>query len=145
MFKIMNKSILIFSTILLLVTTGCRHKKIAVGYTQDSFALQETIARLSDVPDTPVGFKIKKIEKDESNPDNVRIEYLAKKKDLVQSEDIKHLYCSNMELLGWNLIAMFDGPDLLLLFERPRGKKCIVSLHRDGYLMVSILGKKRDL
>lgn len=140
----------LFTLILsLLVATGCQHKKSTqqsyLKQKEDSFALQESIARISDIPDGPVGFKVKEVEKDESNPDNVRIEYKAKRKEAVQLEDIKKLYCSNMELLGWDLTSIFEGQELLMLFEKPRGKKCVVSLRRDGCLMVTILGKKRDL
>ncbi|MFA5998531.1 MAG: hypothetical protein WC747_00725 [Candidatus Babeliales bacterium] len=149
MFKTMNKSLsffIVFSCMVLLVVTGCQHKKTKVVSRQDSFALQESIARLCDIPDGPVGFKVKEVEKDEGNSDNVRIEYKARKKEVVQLEDIKKLYSCNMELLGWNLTSIFDGQDeLLMLFERPRGKKCIVSLRLDGCLIVTILGKKRDL
>ncbi|HSW76771.1 MAG TPA: hypothetical protein VLG50_06985 [Candidatus Saccharimonadales bacterium] len=131
--------------IVLFFAAGCKHKQTAIIPKQDPLALQELLARLSDLPDVPYGYQVKKIEKDQRNPDSVFIEYQANKKDCVQHEDIKKMYYSSMELLGWNFVSEFQGQEILLFFERPRGKKCIISLRQDGYLIVFVLSKKGDL
>jgi len=136
--------------VVLMFVSGCQnkknaHKKSSYPKKQEHLFLQESVARISDLPDGPFGFDVKKIVKDDSNKENIQIYYQAKNKEAVDYNEIRNSYCSDMELLGWNLASMFDGEELILIFVRPLGKTCVISLRAHGKLVVAILNKKKDL
>ncbi|MCX5923673.1 MAG: hypothetical protein NTU89_03865 [Candidatus Dependentiae bacterium] len=146
--KLQNKILILFLSLVFI--GGCQNKKAALvkpqkQKKQDKLFLQESVARISQLPDCPFGFEVKKIVTDENNSENLQIFYQSTNKDLIDYRMIKDSYSSDMELLGWNLSYEFGGPDLILMFVKPSGKACMISLRSGGKLVVSILSKKRDL
>jgi hypothetical protein len=146
--KLKNKILSLFFSLVFM--GGCQSKKQALvkpqrQKKQDKLFLQESIARISQLPDCPFGFEVKKIVTDDNCSENLQIIYQSIDKELVDYHLIKDSYCSDMELLGWNLSYEFEGQDLLLLFVKPSGKTCMISLRSGGKLVVAILDKKRDL
>ncbi len=132
----------------LVVFSGCgQHKKEALKKKsrqarQSQLFLQESLARIPDLPDGPFGFEVKKMISDDQNPENVQIFYQALDKETVNCDQIKDSYCSDMELLGWKLASVFEGQDMILVFVRPSGNMCVISLRQGGKLVVALLGKK---
>jgi len=137
----------IYLFVLLSMFSGCQNKKtvnkkMSRLAKQSQMSLQESLARISDLPDGPFGFQVKKMITDQQSPENVQIFYQALDKDTVDYNKIKESYCGDMELLGWKLDSVFDGQDMILVFVRPSGKMCMISLRHGGKLVVVMLGKK---
>lgn len=143
--QLKNKIFILFLAVAFV--SGCQNKKAALVKAskpkkQDKLFLQESVARISQLPDCPFGFDIKKIVVDENNPENVQLYYQATDKESIDYHQVKDSYCSDMELLGWNRTCEFDGQDLILVFVKPSGKTCVISLRSGGKLVVAILNKK---
>lgn len=103
--------------------------------------LQESVARLSEIPDTPLHVVIQKVLKSEQNPDNLQIFCEFSK---MPRNDLKSFYMGEMERLGWKLDAEYEGMEHLLNFSKPDGSICLLSF-RDKHQLVITLIKKKEM
>lgn len=130
-----------FFVVALLMLSSC-HYGLRLGRKAQRFELQESIARISIIPDVPLAVSIVNIVKSEENPNDLQIfcHYGSMLKKILKS-----FYIEEMERFGWNLIHQCDGQELLLLFENPQGITCVVSIRDKKQLVITILQKKETL
>lgn len=108
---------------------------------QEIEALQESVARLSDIPDVPLPVMIKKIENTNAEQDQLQI--ICDVYDISRA-DLYSYYEGEMERLGWQLQGSYDQQEGLLVFVKPGGSLCVISL-RDHQQMIITIMKKKDL
>ena len=105
----------------------------------DKTLLQESIARLSNIPDVPIGVYVRNIVKSDQDPDSVQIfcHYGS-----MSAQDLKCFYFEEMERVGWKLKAEHAGVEYLLYFAKPSGDICIVSIRGCQQLVITLMIKK---
>ena len=105
----------------------------------------ETVAGMTHIPDAPFGFRLHKLVRDVENPQNVQICYKVKKSVKVELHDVKKMYMTEMETLGWDLMNHFENEhELLLIFVRPANILCHVRVDETNNVTILILGEKKD-
>lgn len=104
-------------------------------------ALQESVARIVDIPDVPLPIIIKDITYASLESDQLQI-YC----DLagMNRSELYAYYEGEMERLGWSLQGAYDGQEGLLIFVKPGGSLCVLSIRDQGRMVITII-KKKDL
>lgn len=128
----------------LLVLTGCKHKQKSVLTKNDkAIFLEESVARIADIPDAPLGFEVKQVVQDLFSKPSTQIVYQAKSSNFSKMQDVEKSYMRDMESLGWRYSGCFQSEkEIIMIFERPRGKKCVAILNDSGVFKVTITTKK---
>lgn len=147
MFQYNKLTFFFFPMLFLLV--GCAVNKKTIkrvrqydGIEKSNVDLQEMVARLTQIPDVPLGFEVFQVVYDDVDVENVQIQYRLTKKnasavDLVQ---LQKVYQADMELLGWNCLKCFNTEQsIFLLFNKPSGSYCQVAFDQDKILKVTLL------
>lgn len=129
---------LVLSFLAVLSFSSCRYKLISDKKNQNVL-LQESIARLACIPDVPLGVQVQSVIKAEQDPDSVQ---LFCRYGAVAQKYLKSFYIEEMERIGWKLLSEHDGEEVLLLFEKPSGAVCSVSIRDNKKLVVTLLYKK---
>ena len=126
---------------MLLMATGCQKQYVKKSSKkQHAVSLQESIARLSDIPDAPLETVALKVVKSEQVPDNLQIFYSF---DSLSKRDIKTFYIEEMERLGWQLHFGFDGDEDVLEFVKPSGIVCLVVIRKSSFVITVV--KLKDM
>lgn len=108
---------------------------------EEAELLQESVARLSDIPDVPLPVIIKKITYAQQDSDQLQI---CCEMAGIDAEELCSYYEAGMERLGWSLQSSCNAQERLLVFVKPGGSLCVISL-RDNQGMVITMMKKKDL
>lgn len=124
--------------VLLLALSSCGYKS-SLKKSTDKALLQESIARLSNIPDVPLAVQVRNIVKSEQDPDSVQMfcHYGS-----MSVQDLKSFYVEEMERLGWKLQAECNGLESLLYFAKPLGDMCVVSIRSHKQLVLTLMTKK---
>jgi len=152
MFQLKQTNILFFVCILGLF--GCAGKK---EYSKvkmnvdDTQQLQETVARVTHIPDVPFGFKVLKVVYDVTSPaqsksvsGNIQIMYQPLKTAKIDNAILKKWYETEMETLGWDSMSQFQtDQDVLLVFKRPGNVMCNISIDRQHMVSITLLQIKK--
>lgn len=126
-------------SVFVLLVSSCSYKAPFKQQSVEKISLQESIARLSSIPDVPLGVQVKNIIKLENDPDSLQVFcYYGSMK----AKDLKIFYNEEMERIGWRLIAEYDGAEILLNFEKPSGIICVISIRMDRQLVITLITKK---
>ena len=141
---IIKKNILFL--LFLCCLSACKKQKIDVSvkntknYEKEQ-QLQEAIARLSDIADTPLNAIVSAIEYDSQDPEQFK---MICKASFDERYDIAQSYKAEMERLGWGLHAQFDtAHELMLVFEKPGKKFCLLSFEKAAVSIIMM--KKKSL
>jgi len=146
MFQQKLKMVLFLLCLSVLVGCSGKIKRMRSFRKTDNFELQESVARLTMIPEAPLGFMVERVTQDAKEPSSSQIQYRLTKKRVVDLELLQSSYLADMELLGWNCVSQFCGTDeMILLFERPGGFLSQVSYNHNSGLRVTILSKKKGL
>lgn len=125
--------------------SGCTHHKKYQKTNSNTEELEETVARITHIPDAPFGLRLHNIVHDQIHPDNVQILYRLLKKAIIDRPDLKTFYMTNMEILGWDLVNQFESEqELLLMFVRPGNIWCLVHFDQHNVLSVVLISEKKD-
>ncbi|MBM18148.1 MAG: hypothetical protein CL947_03735 [Epsilonproteobacteria bacterium] len=119
----------------LLCFTGCCMQTLSVKKTKQN-NVHELLARMSDIPDMPFSVKVTDCSKSESNPNSVQIQGIYRQSS---QSDIVDYYIEGMERCGWDLKSSYIGDEAILLFSRPSGTYCSISVRRKRQLCITIL------
>lgn len=141
----MIKNIVRLSAILLFFSS-C-HKKLPSGkideleQRRNALMLQESVARILDIPDVPLPIIIKNVTYASSESDQLQMFC-----DLagMSRSDLYAYYEGEMERLGWSLQGAYDGQEGLLVFVKPGGSLCVISIRGQNDMVITII-KKKDL
>ena len=107
--------------------------------------LEETVARMTQIPDVPFGFRLHSVILDQSNTDNLKILYHPKKSAKIDLEYLKKDYMTTMETLGWDFINQFESQhEFLLNFVKPGNIWCQVRFDQNNMLTVWLVSEKKD-
>lgn len=127
----------------LFILPGCSRKQqkaMIVKSCQRTTQLEESVARMTHVPDVPFGFRLQAVIPDQANPESVQIVYHPVKGVSIDSDVVKKNYEIEMEILGWQLVSTFESmEELFLMFKRPGNVWCQVVLSHENILTVMIL------
>lgn len=125
---------------------GCVQKKQPLSLNLKNKDLDEVVAGLTFIPDTPFGFCVHSVKRDvQDSEDAFKVVYHAKKSAKIDLQDLKKSYRTEMELLGWDFVNQFeDESELLLIFARPLHVLCQVRFDRDNFLTILVLKNKKD-
>ncbi len=135
----MKKAFLL--SVFLLALTACSKKNHKNKHRVDRLhCMQESIARLSQVPDAPVFATIKRVVRSEINPDDIQAFYTVGR--AISTKELKQFYMEEMERLGWNLRVECEAEELLLEFIRPNHQICIISFRKQHELVITLCTKK---
>lgn len=107
----------------------------------DARALQESVARMLDIPDVPLPVVIKNITY--ASPESDQLQICCDMAGMNKVE-LYAYYEGEMERLGWSLQGAYDGLEGMLVFVKPGGSLCVISI-RDHKCMVITVIKKKDL
>lgn len=129
-----------FFVFLVFVFSGCKKHKVMVSI-PNSLDLQEKVARITEIPDAPMGYKVYYMVTSADNVSDFQIQYKPIKKKVYSLDDLKKSYLADMEILGWQSVGVFQGGnekggELILLFKRPSGRMCQVRI--DEYEIISV-------
>lgn len=123
--------------------SGCSRKQqkaMIVASSQNNTQLEESVARMTHIPDAPLGFRLQAVIPDQNNAENVQIVYYPAKGILIDSASVKKYYEIEMETFGWQQLSTFESMDeLFLIFQRPGNVSCQVMLSHENILTVMIL------
>ncbi|OGB86474.1 hypothetical protein A3J41_02870 [candidate division TM6 bacterium RIFCSPHIGHO2_12_FULL_38_8] len=134
---------LFFSLFLLSACSDQKKQKIAKQ--GNPAELEETVARMSYIPDAPFGFRLQGVVYDQHNPKNVQILYRSAKKISIDFKDLRQTYLASMEMLGWDFVSEYVNADeLFLLFSRPGKMWCQVRCEQNILTVVMMVGQKKD-
>ena len=113
---------------------GCAPKKEpADKKVTKTSQLQEMIARITTIPDTPFGFYVYRVISDEINNSNCQIQYRLLKKIQLDIQALKQSYIVDMETFGWDCISQFLAEnEMVLLFKRPGNLMCQICLDHNN-------------
>lgn len=143
MFKLkINKFILCF-----VFLSGCVSKKQSFKKQaqHNDHDLIETVAGMTHIPDVPFGFRLCKLVHDQNSSENMQIVYHPKKSVQIDKQNVKKVYMTEMETLGWDFINQFENEhELLLMFVRPGNIWCHIRLDENNILTALILSEKKD-
>lgn len=103
-------------------------------------AMEESIARLSMIPDVPFGIEVLDVIKSKSNPNAVQV--ICKYTISQSIEDLKSFYLQEMERLGWKLQAEYEGNEIILLFVKAEVYSCMISIRKKQEFVITLLVKK---
>lgn len=152
MFQLKQTNILCFLCIL--AFAGCagkkEHSKMKMNL-DDAKLLQETVARVTHVPDVPFGFKVLKIMHDTTPSlelnvvsDNIQIVYQPFKTAKIDNAVLKKWYETEMEMLGWDCMSQFQtDQDILLIFKRPGNVVCNIVIDLQHMITITLLQVKK--
>lgn len=129
----MNKVFVLLAGLLLL--SSCQYQKQSKTRKEHSY-VQESLARLADIPDTPMYVHVKNVLKDDENPNQVQI--ICTFGTGIKRQDLKKFYIEEMERLGWGLLFESAMQDIILVFHKPDGRYCVVSVQGRSDLVVTI-------
>jgi len=101
--------------------------------------LQETIARLSDIPDVPMSTTMQKIEQSDRDLNQVQIFCDV---GSVGWKELCDYYENEMERLGWSLQGRCDLQVGLIVFVKPSGSLCVISMRSQKGMVITLLKKK---
>ena len=105
--------------------------------------LEESVARMTQIPDALFGFRLQAVIPDQIHEENVQIVYHPIKGSSIDAAMVKKYYEIEMEVLGWQVASAYQSADeLLLLFSRPKNIWCQVMLSHENILTVLLLTKK---
>ena len=121
--------------IALLVLPSCQHQKHG-GARKKHSHVQESLARLADIPDVPMYVHVKNVLKDDENPNQTQI--ICTFGTGIKRQDLKKFYIEEMERLGWGLLLESAMQDIILVFHKPDGRYCVVSVQGQSELVVTI-------
>ncbi len=134
----MFKQILV--SIIMVVTFGSCQKKATTKKIDidDTYRLQESIARLSDIPDAPMQVTIQKIVPSLVDSDGIQIFCNS---GLLHWDDIKNYYEQEMERIGWIMQYEYqaDGIESLMIFIKPSGSLCMISLRNKQLIITKLI------
>ncbi len=137
---------ILLSLLVCFFISGCsrKHSKaIIIKPSQDITHLEESVARMTQIPDAVFGFRLQAVIPDQEHEENVQIVYHPVKGSLIDLEMVKKYYDMEMEILGWDLVSNFKSTDeLCLLFSRPGNVWCQIILSHENILTVMLLTKK---
>lgn len=127
----MKKTLYSCFALLVSLFSGCqkhieKQKRLAHDKQTKMYELQESIARLVDIPDVPLQCKIIAIAESEQGSSEFQ---LICDCALMLHADIISYYKEEMERIGWQLQSEYDREgEALLVFIKPGGSVCTVSL-----------------
>lgn len=129
-----------FLVFLLLILNGCKKREVKVS-SSHTLEFQEKLARITEIPDAPMGYKVCYIVTGVDNVSDFQIQYKPIKKSVYNILDLKKTYVADMEILGWQSVGVFQaekekGDELILLFKRPSGRMC--QIHIDEYQVINV-------
>lgn len=128
-----------FSAFVLLSFSACQ-KRVAIKKTDrnSSYELQESIARLNDIPDLPLQARVQNVMPSQQNSEDMQIICDA---GLLGWDDVQNYYEQEMERFGWDLQALYRSDrESLIVFRKASGSLCIISL-KDKQLVITKLKK----
>lgn len=131
---------------MILSFSACQKKTLKkeafdVELEKEAQVLQESVARISDIPDVPLPVVIKKIIYAPQDSDQLQIFCDMTGVDKIE---LCSYYEAGMERLGWDFQGFCSAQEELLVFAKPSGSLCVLSL-RDNQRMVITIMKKKDL
>ncbi|MBI2352655.1 hypothetical protein HYV11_00235 [Candidatus Dependentiae bacterium] len=133
----------VFTAFLLLFCSACQ-KKIAIKtIPPEPWQLQESLAKLSDLPDIPLSIKVQKIEFSQLSTKGMQIFG-----NLLSNSwfDIKEYYEQEMERFGWCFLSEYKAEsNELLVFSRPNGCLLMLSYQEAKQIVITVLNKKEML
>lgn len=144
------KKMTLFYFLCILGFSGCaskkEHSKIKMNI-DDAQQLQETVARVTHIPDIPFGFKVLKVMRDvtpslesKAQGDNIQILYQPLRTTKVVLAQLKQWYETEMETLGWDCMSQFQTDhDLLLVFKRPGNVMCHIMIDQQHMITITLL------
>ncbi len=134
---------LFLSLFLVSIFAGCSRKQqkaMIIKSSNCTVQLEESVARMTHVPDAPLGFYLQAVIPDQTNEENVQIVYCPGKGVSVDADVVKKNYEIEMETLGWQLISTFESmEELFLMFVRPGNIWCQIILSHENILTVMVL------
>jgi hypothetical protein len=140
MLQLKNITFLFFSIIFF---SGCSHKQekaMIIKSCAQTTQLEESVARMTHIPDAPFGFRLQAVIPDQKNPESVQIVYYPIKGVSIDADAVKKNYEIEMEVLGWQLVSTFESVDeLYVMFKRPGNVSCHVILSHENILTVMVL------
>ncbi len=103
--------------------------------------MHQDLARLTLIPDVPLGFVPESIVHDSDAMHNVRVSYrLINKHEVVDVEKLLKMYCLDMELLGWEFSGVFKQEhECLIMFIRPGLVWGQVVIQDSGIIIVTVV------
>ena len=139
-FQSINLTSFFTTCIFIFLLSGCQKKQNINNKQPEIYKLKEFIAKLIDIPDVLMQCKIKKII--ESEEDLGQFQIICDCNNINQI-DLTNYYKAEMERLGWNLQSIYDETnEVLLVFLKPSGSTCVISLREKNQLYITIMNKK---
>ncbi|MBP6891995.1 hypothetical protein KBB68_00280 [Candidatus Babeliales bacterium] len=140
MFQLKNIKILFLSIVFFSGCSRKQQKAMVLKSCERTTQLEESVARMTHIPDAPFGFRLQAVIPDQTNPESVQIVYHPVKSLMVDLDVVKKNYEIEMEILGWQLISTFESmEELFLMFKRPGNVWCQIFLSHENILTVMIL------
>lgn len=130
---------------LLVYLTGCNKKELKVETKTSKLKkvdYEQLLAQHSEIPDAQVGFQVESVTVDPLDNQSIEIIYKPIKKNSRTVQEIKESYIADMEMLGWQCIAEFQGDEIELIFQKA-GRKLLSTIAIQSDLQIKIIVYKK--
>jgi hypothetical protein len=102
---------------LFLLLSGCNSQNKNIRAKLPIKEYDESIARISAIPDTPFFACIESFSEDPTSMYNIIVQYRFAEN--LETKVIIDFYLQEMERSGWKKIVMIDAHDQIMIFEKP--------------------------
>lgn len=127
--------------IFMIFLAGCHKKELKIetkSLKEKKTEYEQLLAQHSEIPDSQLGFEVDSIVQNSIDSQSVEIIYKPRKKNTITIQQLKESYVADMEILGWKMIAEFDGPTMQLIFQKA-GRKLLSTIEIQSNLQVKII------